>query len=221
MEFKDILKSYRLKSGMTKAEFSRKLGIDSYSTYNNYEVGSSEPKIDMLIKIADLLNISLDDLVGRTSENEDNKLEKVIRETISNFNSTNVGMMLQLNYIDNDFINFKIGYSADKLIAIGEINKVDFIKQLSKIDIEISNTKAYKIFYYLAINVIDDALKKVNEDMKKLCQSFDDIEKNTGKTIANLYDENKKYRNMIDRPLKIQSDLIFLNQILYKYNENK
>ena len=63
MDFKDILKSYRLKSGMTKAEFSRKLGIDSYSTYNNYEVGSSEPKIDMLIKIADLLNVSLDNLV--------------------------------------------------------------------------------------------------------------------------------------------------------------
>ena len=76
MEFKDILKSYRLKSGMTKAEFSRKLGIDSYSTYNNYEVGSSEPKIDMLIKIADLLNVSLDDLVGRTPTNEDEKIKE-------------------------------------------------------------------------------------------------------------------------------------------------
>ena len=87
MEFKDILKSYRLKSGMTKAEFSRKLGIDSYSTYNNYEVGSSEPKIDMLIKIADLLNISLDDLLGREDNySKDNIIKirnKIMKEVIN------------------------------------------------------------------------------------------------------------------------------------------
>ena len=146
MEFKDILKSYRLKSGMTKAEFSRKLGIDSYSTYNNYEVGSSEPKIDMLIKIADLLNVSLDDLVGRTPTNEDEK----IKELFALKNGDIDILSINLNNIKKDCVLFDIylydnkNISADKkkgLIKenknrklvnkfIMSIDKVEFIKLL-------------------------------------------------------------------------------------------
>ena len=146
MEFKDILKSYRLKSRMTKAEFSRKLGIDSYSTYNNYEVGSSEPKIDMLIKIADLLNISLDDLVGRTPTNEDEK----IKELFALKNGDIDILSINLNNIKKDCVLFDIylydnkNISADKkkgLIkenknrklvnkSIMSIDKVEFIKLL-------------------------------------------------------------------------------------------
>ena len=148
MEFKDILKSYRLKSGMTKAEFSRKLGIDSYSTYNNYEVGSSEPKIDMLIKIADLLNISLDDLVGRTPTNEDEKIKELF--ALKNGDGDIDILSINLNNIKKDCILFDIylydnkNISADKkrgLIkenknrklvnkSIMSIDKVEFIKLL-------------------------------------------------------------------------------------------
>ncbi len=64
MSFQENLKHYREKVNLSKAELARLLGL-KYSTYNNYEVGSSEPKIDMLIKIADLLNVSLDELLGR------------------------------------------------------------------------------------------------------------------------------------------------------------
>lgn len=223
--FSENLKKYRLNQKLSKAELARKLNLQ-YTTYDNYERGTGEPKLNKLIEIANILNVSIDDLVGRTPADEDDKLEKIIRGAISNFESSNPGIKnpgikLQFNYIDNNFINFEVGHTASKLIATGEINKADFIKQLSKIDIEITNTRAYKIFYYLAMNVIDDAFKKVNKDLENLCQGFDDIEKNTGKTIATLYEENKKYKNMIDKPLKIQSELLFLNQILYKYNENK
>lgn len=65
MSFQDRLRYFREMNGMTKAEFSRKLGIDSYSTYNNYECGTGTPKLNKLIEIADVLNISLDDLLGR------------------------------------------------------------------------------------------------------------------------------------------------------------
>ncbi|WP_312088495.1 helix-turn-helix domain-containing protein [Megamonas funiformis] len=137
MEFKDILKSYRLKSGMTKAEFSRKLGIDSYSTYNNYEVGSSEPKIDMLIKIADLLNISLDNLVGRTPANEDEQLKKEINDLL------NI-QEFKLKSIDKNSILFDMyPYNATMIV-----NKSAMIDYFLRLENNLSNKKK-NIFAYL------------------------------------------------------------------------
>lgn len=37
-------------------------------TYQNYELRTREPKLEILIKIAELFDVSLDYLVGRTDE---------------------------------------------------------------------------------------------------------------------------------------------------------
>ena len=70
MSFQENLKYYRTEKGMTKASFAKKLGL-IYTTYDNYERGTVEPKVSTLIKIADILNISTDDLLGRTPKNKD------------------------------------------------------------------------------------------------------------------------------------------------------
>ncbi len=36
-----------------------------YSTYKNYELGRSEPSIEILTRIADYFNVTIDYLVGR------------------------------------------------------------------------------------------------------------------------------------------------------------
>lgn len=63
MNFSQRLKSARKKAGYTGKEFAIKLGI-SYNTYITYENGSREPKQETLIKIADLLQVSIDSLLG-------------------------------------------------------------------------------------------------------------------------------------------------------------
>lgn len=143
MEFKDILKSYRLKSGMTKAEFSRKLGIDSYSTYNNYEVGSSEPKIDMLIKIADLLNISLDDLVGRTPADEDERLKKTINDLLVLVNKK-LGIDYKAIKINDTNIIFANLSSEDKFEFA--INKNELISIINDMKTQSAINEGYLLF---------------------------------------------------------------------------
>lgn len=68
MSFQDRLRYFREITGMKKADIARLLNLQ-YSTYDNYERGTGEPKlnklIDKLIEMADILNISLDDLLGR------------------------------------------------------------------------------------------------------------------------------------------------------------
>lgn len=63
MNFRENLRCYRKKAGYkTAKEFSNALGIP-YNTYTAYENQKREPKLDMLVKIADLLNVSTDELL--------------------------------------------------------------------------------------------------------------------------------------------------------------
>ncbi|MBR2918814.1 MAG: helix-turn-helix transcriptional regulator [Clostridia bacterium] len=66
-EFKDILKDLRKRDGLTQREVSSLLGI-SQPSYIRYENGSSEPTITCLIAIADIFDVTLDELVGRTRQ---------------------------------------------------------------------------------------------------------------------------------------------------------
>lgn len=63
--FSDNLKRYRVAGGFATAkEFAQVLKVP-YNTYLNYETKNSEPKYDVLCKIADLLDVTTDDLLGR------------------------------------------------------------------------------------------------------------------------------------------------------------
>ncbi|WP_312047565.1 helix-turn-helix transcriptional regulator [Anaerotignum sp.] len=56
------LKNIREKKNYSKAEMARLLQIP-YTTYNNYETGTREPKIETIIKIANILGIHLSDIL--------------------------------------------------------------------------------------------------------------------------------------------------------------
>ena len=64
MDFPKRLKEYRLMLGETQKNFASFLGMTERG-YRNYELGKREPELSVLIRLADLLNVSLDDLVGR------------------------------------------------------------------------------------------------------------------------------------------------------------
>lgn len=54
----------RIGNSKTQAQISALLGI-AQTTYAGYETGRHEPNVQMLIKIAELYNVSIDYLVGR------------------------------------------------------------------------------------------------------------------------------------------------------------
>lgn len=65
--FKNIFKQLRIASGLTQAEFSKRIGI-SRSTIGMYETGAREPDFETLEKIADFFNVDVDYLLGRTNK---------------------------------------------------------------------------------------------------------------------------------------------------------
>ena len=65
MSFRDNLKSFRESAGITSAkDFAKSLKIP-YSTYLGYENKGTEPKYELLCKIATALHCTTDDLLDR------------------------------------------------------------------------------------------------------------------------------------------------------------
>ncbi len=58
------LKELRLKKGLTQTELGEKVGVKQ-NTFTNWENGKREPSFENLVKLADLLEVSLDSLFGR------------------------------------------------------------------------------------------------------------------------------------------------------------
>lgn len=70
--FSERLKELRTSKGLTMEQLAKE--IDSTKgTISNYENKNKKPSLDMLIKLADYFDVSIDYLVGRT---DDPKLHK-------------------------------------------------------------------------------------------------------------------------------------------------
>lgn len=68
--FGERLKELRIRKGLTHQEIADYLGV-SRSTISYYENGKNEPRIEGLIKLAELLEVSLDYLItGKENESE-------------------------------------------------------------------------------------------------------------------------------------------------------
>lgn len=61
------LRYYRIVRKMTQPELAEKLGI-ALRTLQCYEQGVREPRLEIIVKIADILDITTDELLGRNIE---------------------------------------------------------------------------------------------------------------------------------------------------------
>ena len=70
MEFSERLKDLRKQAELTQVDVAEKLGI-SQPAYASWERGLKKPTQENLVKIAQILNVSVDYLVGNSEEKAD------------------------------------------------------------------------------------------------------------------------------------------------------
>lgn len=70
MEFSERLKKLRKQAQLTQVDVAKKLGI-SQPAYASWERGVKKPTQENLVKIAQVLNVSVDYLVGNSEEKSD------------------------------------------------------------------------------------------------------------------------------------------------------
>lgn len=75
MEFSERLKTLRKQAQLTQVDVAEKLGI-SQPAYASWERGIKKPTQENLVKIAQILNVSVDYLVGNSDYTED-KLDNI------------------------------------------------------------------------------------------------------------------------------------------------
>lgn len=125
--FSNNLKSLRVDNDYTQQEIAEALGINR-SRYANYENGQSEPNIDILIKISNFYNCSIDDLL----KNKINTLainEPKLSVTLNEFNHLELKEKLLRN--KNFYEKKRTTILGEIDVKISEIDSVlDFINNL-------------------------------------------------------------------------------------------
>ena len=76
MNFSIKLRLYREIAGYSAKELADLVGI-KYTTYLSYENAGTEPRYEILRKLADTLHVSVDELIG--AENTEDKLQRYYR----------------------------------------------------------------------------------------------------------------------------------------------
>ena len=76
MEFAERLKKLRKQVKLTQAQIAKKLDI-SQQAYASWERGAKKPTQENLVKIAQVLNVSVDYLVGNSEEKKEDELDNV------------------------------------------------------------------------------------------------------------------------------------------------
>lgn len=71
--FQERLKLFRLARNITQVRLAELIGVDP-RVYNRWERGLSTPQFEAVVKIADVLQVTLDELVGRTPPSNEIKI---------------------------------------------------------------------------------------------------------------------------------------------------
>ena len=71
MEFKDNVKKLRKEYELSQEELSIRIGV-ARSSVANYENGQNFPSTDIILKLSEVFNCSVDYLLGKTNERNSN-----------------------------------------------------------------------------------------------------------------------------------------------------
>ncbi len=127
MSFQENLRYYREKAGYSKAkDFAEKLGI-AYGTYLPYENQGREPRYDMLVKIATLLNVSTDtllDMPTTKTTSSISELKDVLTRALENSPS------FDLETVTESDVIIRVRYSSHLQFQHLILSTDDLIKKL-------------------------------------------------------------------------------------------
>ncbi|MCR4614534.1 MAG: helix-turn-helix domain-containing protein [Clostridiales bacterium] len=123
MECHEIIKALRQRYGFTQEEIANQLGV-SRSSYSHYEKGDVKPKIKYLVKLANIFNVTTDDLTGFNDFSNSGRFQR-------SFNDSDEDELVNRRIeLTKDEVELLIGYRASN--RKGSILK--YIEKLNKKD---------------------------------------------------------------------------------------
>lgn len=175
MDFKNKLRYYRELRGYSSIGLAKLLNVP-YSTYKGYENLGREPKYDILCKLADILNVSIDSLLGRVYTQD--HIMQILDNALSIANKKH-NTNIKITKTSNDDIYFK-NYASTIPIEYS-VSKNTFVQAFNRIDENTSDI----IAVYLSNKSTDTIINKLQENLIKASSLTDENERtNKIKTIS-------------------------------------
>lgn len=129
------IKELRIEKGIKQKDMAGMLGV-SVSTYSNYENGYREPSMDIIEKAAKILEVKIDELIGRSLT--DAYLQAIIKinpSFQSSFDNVRSAAAAVLeNELKPDSVLTKVSRYFEKLNSKGKIEAIKRIEELTHID---------------------------------------------------------------------------------------
>ena len=124
-----ILKKLRKEKKLTQTELASKLNI-SQKSYSNWESGKAEPTLDNIIKLANILDTTTDELLGRHTNFGDRILNKKNKYDLSVLKESNTQNLYDLKMtFAFELLDESINTDILKKILV-EKNKLDKEEEL-------------------------------------------------------------------------------------------
>lgn len=163
MDLQKNLRHYRELAGYkTAKDFASALNIP-YNTYTAYENQKREPKLDMVVKIANMLNISTDELLGRTVINKTEQLKNKIISVLKHSNDK----YFEIKNIDSGMITFTISNDDEKLTDV-EIRTKEFSALIEMIENKYKNKIEEDIYDLSSATLVQEALSSTTKKISLL-----------------------------------------------------
>lgn len=189
MAFKDNLRKYRERAGLSSKELSKKLGI-SYTTYLNYENQSSEPRYDKLCEISHILHTSPNELLNYKSEPID-EITKIIHEL------SNMGFMVKSSLVrysdsrtEQEYEIYIVDTECKNFTYIMNVNGDDLKKIYS--DYKKRVGRDYKNNKALQITIRSIKVAAFNSALLNYINIRPDITEDDVEQLKNIKDTNTK-----------------------------
>lgn len=149
--FAERLKCFRQAAKCSQKEIAEKIGIP-FQTYNNYETKGNEPKIEILIKLANALGVDINTLVGFQPDNH-SELLYVLR-------SADIAFELDPDdsnalYIENTYFTEKTYPKPDRMDGAVHITFDDLklIVDVTQSEVLQSTMPVFKRFFHDRLTV--------------------------------------------------------------------
>lgn len=175
---KNRLKKLRIEKGLTLDDIQKQTGINR-ATYNNYESGKTEPKLETWMNLSNFFNVPLAYLQGRSD----------VKDPISDRNKL-VHDLTELN--KEEFFKL-LNQSFDVMY---ENNQVAEYFKISNAVLNDSNDPSYKYLKELESNITD--ISKLKTFVYLIDEIFDMFLRANNKTDQDSVNAYKKLKKLVD-----------------------
>ena len=201
MDLQKNLRHYRELAGYkTAKDFASALNIP-YNTYTAYENQKREPKLDMVVKIANILNISTDELLGRTVANKTEQLKNKIINVLKHSNDK----YFEIKNIDSSMITFTISNDDEKLTDVKYRTK-DFVALVELVETVHAKKIKDDIYDLASRRILETAIQDTKRNIKQIENNKDkNVEKKSmpmNKLLNKLYEIDRTLQKQIEKSKK-------------------